>query len=124
MGNEGRKQERLEKVKDFLRNHKNLLLALGAGAVIVIGGTFYVIVSKENKILRKKGKEILDTLQKNTTESPVRSVDEDVFTMLAPAIEEAVLDKGLEKLVLDRSYDLGNNLHKLVTVSIENVYGD
>ncbi len=44
--------------------------------------------------------------------------------MLAPAIEGAVLDKGLEKVILDRSYDLGDNLHKLVTVSIENVYGD
>ena len=97
---------------------------LGVGVVTVIGGTILVITGKRYKILKKDAyKEIIDTLQ-TEIELPVKSVDEDVFTMLAPAIEGAVLDKGLEKVILDRSYDLGDNLHKLVTVSIENVYGD
>lgn len=124
MSNEERKQERQEKVKAFLKKNKFLLQVLGVGVVTVIGGTILVITSKRYKILKKDAyKEIIDTLQ-TEIELPVKSVDEDVFTMLAPAIEGAVLDKGLEKVILDRSYDLGDNLHKLVTVSIENVYGD
>ena len=124
MSNEERKQERQEKVKAFLKKNKFLLKVLGVGVVTVIGGTILVITGKRYKILKKDAyKEIIDTLQ-TEIELPVKSVDEDVFTMLAPAIEGAVLDKGLEKVILDRSYDLGDNLHKLVTVSIENVYGD
>ena len=124
MSNEERKQERQEKVKAFLKKNKFLLQVLGVGVVTVIGGTILVITGKRYKILKKDAnKEIIDTLQ-TEIELPVKSVDEDVFTMLAPAIEGAVLDKGLEKVILDRSYDLGDNLHKLVTVSIENVYGD
>ena len=124
MSNEERKQERQEKVKAFLKKNKFLLQVLGVGVVTVIGGTILVITGKRYKILKKDAyKEIIDTLQ-TEIELPVKSVDEDVFTMLAPAIEGAVLDKGLEKVILDRSYDLGDNLHTLVTVSIENVYGD
>ena len=124
MSNEERKQERQEKVKAFLKKNKFLLQVLGVGVVTVIGGTILVITGKRYKILKKDAyKEIIDTLQ-TEIELPVKSVDEDVFTMLAPAIEGAVLDKGLEKVILDRSYDLGDNLHKLVTVSIENVYGE
>ena len=124
MSNEERKQERQEKVKAFLKKNKFLLQVLGVGVVTVIGGTILVITGKRYKILKKDAyKEIIDTLQ-TEIELPVKSVDEDVFTMLAPASEGAVLDKGLEKVILDRSYDLGDNLHKLVTVSIENVYGD
>ncbi len=124
MSNEERKQERQEKVKAFLKKNKFLVQVLGVGVVTVIGGTILVITGKRYKILKKDAyKEIIDTLQ-TEIELPVKSVDEDVFTMLAPAIEGAVLDKGLEKVILDRSYDLGDNLHKLVTVSIENVYGD
>lgn len=124
MSNEERKQERQEKVKAFLKKNKFLLQVLGVGVVTVIGGTILVITGKRYKILKKDVyKEIIDSLQ-TEIELPVKSVDEDVFTMLAPAIEGAVLDKGLEKVILDRSYDLGDNLHKLVTVSIENVYGD
>ena len=124
MSNEERKQERQEKVKAFLKKNKFLLQVLGVGVVTVIGGTILVITGKRYKILKKDAyKEIIDTLQ-TEIELPVKSVDEDVVTMLAPAIEGAVLDKGLEKVILDRSYDLGDNLHKLVTVSIENVYGD
>ena len=124
MSNEERKQERQEKVKAFLKKNKFLLQVLGVGVVTVIGGTILVITGKRYKILKKDAyKEIIDTLQ-TEIELPVKSVDEDVFTMLAPAIEGAVFDKGLEKVILDRSYDLGDNLHKLVTVSIENVYGD
>lgn len=124
MSNEERKQERQEKVKAFLKKNKFLLQVLGVGVATVIGGTILVITGKRYKILKKDVyKEIIDSLQ-TEIELPVKSVDEDVFTMLAPAIEGAVLDKGLEKVILDRSYDLGDNLHKLVTVSIENVYGD
>jgi hypothetical protein len=124
MSNEERKQERQEKVKVFLKENKFLLQVLGVGVVTVIGGTILVITGKRYKILKKDVyKEIIDSLQ-TEIELPVKSVDEDVFTMLAPAIEGAVLDKDLEKVILDRSYDLGDNLHKLVTVSIENVYGD
>ncbi len=124
MRNEEIKKERQEKVKDFLKKHEVLLRVLGVGAVLVIGGTAFVIMGRRRKIMRKDGKEILDILQKDTTELFVKNVDEDVFTMIAPAIEEAVLDKGLEKVIIDRSYDLGDNLHKLVTVSVENIYGD
>lgn len=124
MRNEENKKERQEKVKDFLKKNEVLLRVLGVGAVLVIGGTTLTIMGRRRKITRKNGKEILDLLQKDTTELFVKNVDEDVFTMIAPAIEEAVLDKGLEKVIIDRSYDLGDNLHKLVTVSVENIYGD
>lgn len=52
-------------------------------------------------------------------------VDEHIFTAVAPALEKAVLlDRDVEKAVIETAYDLGDNLSKMVTVTVENVYGD
>ena len=51
-------------------------------------------------------------------------VDEHIFTAVAPALEKAVLDKSVEKKVIETAYDLGDNLNKFVTITVENVYGD
>ena len=51
-------------------------------------------------------------------------IDEAIFTDLAPRMEEAIFNKGLEKTIIEESYELENNLSKFITISIENVYGD
>lgn len=71
MSNEERKPKRQEKVKEFLRKHERLLLVLGAGVVIVGGTTFTIIIGRRHKVMKKEAKQILDILQKNTTELPV-----------------------------------------------------
>ena len=70
-----------------------------------------------------------DQIAKVTNDSDIsdtiyKSIDERLFVELAPAIEEAVLNKGLEKTIIEEAYDLGDNLSKFVSVTVENVYGD
>ena len=114
-----------EKLK-WVKEHKKEIL-IGTGTVI---GTAVLITigvksSRSSKAHKELGEKILDSFN-NMPEltGTEKVVDEDIFTSLAPAIEKAVLEKGLEKVTLERAYDMGDNLNKFVTVKIENVYGD
>lgn len=107
----------MSKKLEWVKEHKKEIL-VGAGTVI---GTAVLITIGVKCSKSSKGKVINDMPK---LKEIGRIVDEDIFTELAPSIEETVLNKGLEKVVLERSYDLGDNLSKYVTVTIENVYGD
>lgn len=50
----------------------------------------------------------------------IHAVDEDIFTDLAISIEDSVLSKGVEHEVIEKAYDLGNVVKKVV-VNIDNV---
>ncbi len=127
MSNEGKKQEqKREKITNPLRNRKFLQLIFGAGTAIIIGGMAFVVFGKQSKMLKKEEVSFIDDIFDNNYKFPetTKIIDEDIFTVLAPAIEEAVIDKDSGKVILDRVYDLGNNLRKLVTVSINSTYED
>ncbi len=92
---------------EWVKKHKKELL-IGAGTVVSTVALIAIGVKCSKLRLNGTGK----------------IVDEDIFTSLAPAIEEAVLDKSLEKIILERTYDMGDNIAKFVTINIENVYGN
>lgn len=79
----------------------------------------------EKEVHRFKGADILTSLKNDNQYAPwVKKIDEDIFTNLAPEIEEAILNYGLEKYWAERTYELDPVTSKLVTVTIETVNGD
>ena len=105
------------KAVDFLKKHwKAELVGLG---VVALGITAVVLTKRQIV-----GEKVCEFLSGGLDEYG-RKADEDIFTTLAPAIEHAVLNRACEKTVkLETAYELGDNLSKFVTVTIENVYGD
>lgn len=124
MSEETKITKKENKVKKFVKRHKVLLVTLTtAGAT---GYAFYKIGLLQglnlNLINEFRHAEGIDSLFcVNTDEGLCVNADEGIFTDLAPAIEAAVLNKNLEKVHLDRSYKIGDNLSKNVQVVIENV---
>lgn len=79
--------------------------------------------------ISKQEQFILDTLKGyevdlSDVNKRIGKVDEDIFTSLAPDIENAILNTSIDKIVIERTYDMGDNLHKLVTTTVEGIYGD
>lgn len=118
----------LEKSKKWVKEHKDVLVGTG----LLVGSSVLMIVlgaKGASKLLIKPKHvpgELGDAVLKGLKEGPLtpHEIDELVFTDLAPKIEDAVLEKGLEKMALERTYNLGDNLSKFVTINVENVYGD
>ena len=115
----------LEKGKKIVKKHKKAIIG-----GIVIGVTAYVVL-KDSRALsehEKEGKEILNTLLKLPTRSMTaasRQIDEEIFTELAPDIEELVLNKGIENALSEKYFDLGEDrLFKHVEVKITQYAGD
>lgn len=78
---------------------------------IVVGGIVIVGAVVGFKVWQKKldinGKKITDAIKEAATNLPHethRIVDEDIFTDLAPAIEAAVLEEGLDEAMLQKVY--------------------
>lgn len=73
-----------------------------------------------------EGDKILSTLDNSSKQfAPwTKKIDEDIFTSLAPEIEDAVLNYGLEKFWAERVYELDPVTSKTVTVTIDTVNGD
>lgn len=108
--------------KKSKRKTKKLLKWISLSALSIGGAVMWVAFKKNES--KSEEHDAISRVLNDDFERTVKEVDEDIFTNLAPAIEEAVLDKDIEKIWYDRSYDLGDNLHKFVTVNIENIYGD
>ena len=123
MSNEKKLREYQGTVKDFVQEHKAFVATLGAGLTLVIGGTVFLITGKKRKSSTKDIAVLLKDSSKAMSKVE-KHIDEDIFTSLAPAIEDAIKSKGVENVVLERDYNLGGNLHKFVTVCVENIYGD
>lgn len=107
---------------------KTLLLCTACG----VGGyaigrsiTKATVRAIEKEAHRFKGADILTSLKSDNQYAPwVKKIDEDIFTNLAPEMEEAILNYGLEKFWAERTYELDPVTSKLVTVSIETINGD
>lgn len=106
--------------KEFLKKH-GITIGASIAASAVTGIIMY-------KIFGTNGTVDTDTvLLKRTVSIPTpisKKIDEDIFTAIAPAIEEAVLNSGVENFTLERNYDLDGLTHKFVTVNIERIMGD
>lgn len=51
-------------------------------------------------------------------------IDEEIFTDLAPQLENLVCDDGIETAHIDTSFEIGQNVNKRVTIDVETIYGD
>ena len=111
-----------EEVKKWVKEHEGTLIQVGfifGGAVLTVVGV--KIFNAHNSHYSVVKRPELSEFEKNAN-----LIDEAVFTDLAPNIEKALLNKGVDKVVLERSYGLDEEelLSKFVTVTVENVYGD
>lgn len=100
------------KAVDFLKKHwKAELIGLG---VVALGITA-VVLTKRPIV----GKKVCEALSGGLDEYG-RRADEHIFTVLAPVIEKAVLDKDCNKKVFTALYPVGDGLVKVVDIIIEN----
>ena len=118
----------LNKTKDWCKRHKK--------ALIIVGGTVVGIVIFKKGIDAGRGLYLTDTAERTSDlikfYSPkeagifsvgkeiIQSVDESVFTDLAPDIEGGILEKSLKHGIIERIYDLGDVVKK-VTINIDTV---
>lgn len=129
------------KVKKFLK--KNWPYLVGTG-VIVVGGS--VLGIKVKKDISKRGEDCRDIIRalypddkdkewmsaclehvKNRTcemSGLPEDVDGDIFLVIAPALEEAVLNGGDKKINFETWYDLGDMHHRSIEVTVDSVFGD
>ena len=126
--------KQIEQKLEWVKEHKKEIL-IGS---CIVGGTILLTAlgakgianSRQKldwfKVPNETGDKIFETLNevKREANEIAYHVDEDLFTNVCPTMEDTILDKGIEKLVIERAYDLGDNLSKRVTVNIENMYGD
>lgn len=110
------KQE-IKKAKRFLNEHKKQIAVSVTG--IAVGIIAYKVFGSSKGVTADAA---LNALKKKAEETPIgRQIDEEVFTEIAPAIENAILDSLLDKFVFVRTYDLDELTHKLVKINIETV---
>ena len=120
--------KRKQTFKEFCKEHKMEIII---GGIVIVGAVAgFKVWSKKLDI---KGKKIADALKEAATNLPHethRFVDEDIFTNIAPAIEEAVLEEGLDEALFEKfykvSYPLGGypkngfyNVKKYVKVLVQ-----
>ena len=130
-------KEKLDTARDFINEHK-LEFITGGAVLLALGGSYMLgktngRLAVEQEMLDDEGKDILKALSgagktfadgDAETKHKMELVDEQIFTDLAPEIENYVLDNGIDHAVSERSYDIGNNYHKLVKVDVTQVVGD
>ena len=110
-----------EEIKEWVKEHKTILI----GAGLVAGGAVLTVLVTKKFSCHHSNYTLIPKPELSGFEKNAKLIDEEVFTDLAPHIEDA-LNKDLDKVVLERSYQLDENelLSKFVTVTVENVYGD
>lgn len=109
------KNKHMEEIKAFIKTYwKEMLMAAGVGIFTgkVIGRAFNGN-GKSNK------KNLFTNLPHWADQ-----IDADIFTDLAPKIEEAILNKEVESAVINTTYDLDDLTQKVVTVTVETINGD
>lgn len=114
-------KKKVKTVKRFVEEHK-VPIAISSLTVVclIVGGRYFI------KIRTPKTKAVDSALKAVGTELDeiVRTVNEGIFADLAPEIADYVLDNGINHAVCERSYDIGDNLFKIVTVTVKQYAGD
>lgn len=113
-----------EKTWGFVKEHK---VEIGLTAVTTASGIGLFILGKKLYALDTKHKSFKSFNVPSVTDilpEFIRKIDEEIFTDLAPEIENFVISDGVEHAVVERSYTLEPTLHKLVTVKIDAIHGD
>ena len=106
------KEEAIESLKGHAKNwlKKNWIKLAFAGG---IGTGLYILVHTQKELKKiddecnKEAQIIIDALTKPDKFSDAcRIVDEDIFTRVAPEIEDAILCEGLDEYVMDKTYTI------------------
>lgn len=126
--------KQIEQKLEWAKEHKKEILigsCIVGGAILLtaLGAKGIADWHSKEKAHKERGEKILNAFKDVCIESTevneiAYHVDEDLFTNVCPTMEDVILNRDVEKLVIERAYDLGDNLSKHVTVNIENVYGD
>ena len=110
-----------EKTWDFVKEHK---VEIGLTAVTTVSGICLILIGRRLYLLDTKHKSFNVPSVTDVLPEFIRKIDEEIFTDLAPEIENLVISDGVENAVVERSYTLEPTLHKLVTVKIDAIHGD
>lgn len=111
-----------EKTWDYIKDHK---VEIGLTAVTVVSGIGLIILGRKLYLLDTKHKSFnVPSVTKDVLPDNIRIIDEEIFTDLAPEIENLVINSEIEQAIAERSYTLEPTLHKLVTVKIDTIHGD
>lgn len=102
------------KIKNFWKKHKKEIIFTAITVGSFTAGCVITNALKGSKTALddhdKEGKDILDTLNDAFNKYPstrkTKLIDEDIFTSLAPEIEDLVLSEGCDEGYLERSYDV------------------
>lgn len=112
-----------KEVKAWIEEHKGLLIGIGVGTVCVAGTIIGVkcIPKKLSGTADIEGAKLLASLSESCGKfdnKNARIIDEQVFTVLAPQIEDALIfGSGGTKITQD--YMLDNGIRKLVEVTVK-----
>lgn len=108
-----------EKNKKKLTNkQKGILVIIGAGATIITVKAVRAIIKK------KTGVDTGEVIEMKERDKLLMAVDEDIFSDLAPTLENVIIDQGIEKVNISRCYDIGDNVHKCVEITMDTIVGD
>ncbi len=120
-------KEKVKSAKKFVKDHKVQFIVGGITVVAVVGGRYLIKTHKMRKTFKKVDekvmKDILDAVKKplSVGEKIAKEVDEQLFTVLAPEIEEMVLSEFCEDGLIDQTYKLANDITKQVVVTVKKV---
>lgn len=113
------------KVEKWVREHKKELAI--AGAIIgsfALGMLYEQCTNKKLKKLHEAEKE-LEGYKLSDPDECTKRIDEDIFTNLAPTIEDAVLSGGIDEFYMDRDYPVefesGDTRLRRVSVSVKDM---
>lgn len=110
-----------ENAWDFVKEHK---VEIGLTIVTTVSGIGLLILGKKLYSIDTKHKSFNVPSVTDVLPEFIRKIDEEIFTDLAPEIENLVICDGVENAIVERSFTLEPTLHKLVTVKIDAIHGD
>lgn len=114
--------ETMQKVKEWVTEHKKVIMVgVGIGGAALVSSAIGVKLrnSSNSKSEEMFGDIILHAVAGR--DEFKRAADEAIFTELAPMIEDCLFDDRVKRTTFRKPFDLGNNVHRLVTVVIENI---
>ena len=117
-------KERINKLKKFTEENKTkiklgiFVTLVGAEAIVV-----YLVLKDYNHKL-KVGSTLCDKLEALSFDPIIKTmdkVDEDIYTNLAYNLEEAIFSSDVTSYVNERTYELTDDISKVVKVTMETI---